>query len=49
MSYPYEQIGQIEEAVYSRIDKIRLGIYREDQDGSLRDVLEEIERILGNG
>lgn len=48
MNYPYEKIGQIEEVVYSRIDKIRLGIYREDQDGSLRDVLEELERILQN-
>lgn len=46
MTYPNEKIGRIEEVVYSRIDKIRLGIYREDQDGSLREVLEELERIL---
>lgn len=42
----WEKLGLIEESVYSRIDRIRLGTYNEQRDGNLLEVLEEIERIL---
>lgn len=42
----WEKLGLIEEGVYSRIDRLRMGTYDEQRDGNLLEVLEEIERIL---
>lgn len=41
-----DKIGNVEEFVFSRIDRIRLGVYSEEHDGDLLTVLEGIERIL---
>lgn len=37
---------EVGEVVQSTISRIRLGLYREEHDGDLLTVLEEIERIL---
>lgn len=37
---------EVGEAVQNTISRIKLGLYREDHDGDLLTVLEEIERIL---
>ena len=40
-------VEDIADIVDDTLDKIRLGVYDEDLHGSLKDVLETIERRLG--
>lgn len=41
-----EVIDRAEEFVTEKLARIRLGVYSEEQDGTLQEILEEIERIL---
>lgn len=41
-----DKLGDIEEVVFSRVDRLRMGVYDEERDGDLLAVLEEIEGIL---
>lgn len=38
--------GPIDRLVGRKLARIRLGVYSEEQDGSVQEILEEIERIL---
>lgn len=45
--YPTEtRLCDLEDIVDEKLARIRLGVYSEEQDGTLREILEEIERIL---
>lgn len=41
-----DKLGNVEEVVFSRVDRLRMGTYDEQRDGNLLEVMEEIERIL---
>lgn len=36
----------VDDIVEDKLARIRLGVYSEEQDGTLQEILEEIERIL---
>ncbi|USH44519.1 hypothetical protein SEA_CASSITA_64 [Microbacterium phage Cassita] len=38
--------GNARRYVYAKLNRIEMGLYREEHDGNLLEVLEEIERIL---
>lgn len=42
-----DRLWDIEECVGDKLLRIRLGVYSEKRDGTLQEVLEEIEWILG--
>lgn len=45
--YPSEtRLWDIEDIVDDKLARIRLGVYSEEMDGSVQEILEEIERIL---
>ena len=45
--YPPEtRLWDIEDIVDEKLARIRLGVYSEEQDGNVQEILEEIERIL---
>lgn len=39
-------IRALDEYLEGKLARIRLGVYSEEQDGSVQEILEEIERIL---
>lgn len=39
-------VSDVGELVEEKLARIRLGVYSEEQDGTLQEILEEIERIL---
>lgn len=39
-------IRDLEDFLGEKLARIRLGVYSEEQDGSVQEILEEIERIL---
>src|SRR5690606_2955408 len=43
---PATRIRDIEDIVGEKLARIRLGVYSENLDGSVQEILEEIERIL---
>jgi hypothetical protein len=46
MGYVEEQVDATRKYVTDLLTKVRMGVHSEEQHGSLRDVLEEIERLL---
>lgn len=46
MPYLEGIIEGVEDYVYDLLLKVKMGLYDEEQHGSLQDVLEEIERLL---
>ena len=39
-------VSDVGDLVEEKLARIRLGVYSEEQDGSVQEILEEIERIL---
>lgn len=42
----HDWVVNIGEMTLDKLARIRLGVYSEEQDGSVQEILEEIERIL---